>query len=848
MLRVTLKSVRGHVLRFLLTLLAVTLGVSLVSGTFVLRDSVSGTLDSLVGNAVKGLDVQVRGREAREDAGMGGRPALPLALGSTLREVPGVARAVPDLQGVVMLVGRDGGVVRNGGAPTLGFPFRDDDPSFELVEGRAPASDAEVVVEDKTLKRSGLRLGDSTQAVVGGRPTNVTVVGRVTFGSLFGATAVLVREDVAEREFAPDGTVASFTITADEGVSQTQLRDRVAAVTPPDAEVLTGERLEAETKDSINNGLNFFTLFLVIFAGISVFVGAFIIVNTFLMLVAQRTRELALLRALGASRGQVGRLVLGEALVVGLVGGLLGLFTGVGLAVTLQALAREFLGADISGAPVRPWTVVISLLVGGLVTLIAAVYPAWRAGRISPMAALRDDMVSTPKSLVVRGLIGGVMCLLGAAAVVAGVLNDSPVWGLVGLGAFLLAVGVLIAAPLAVRPVVVVLSAPFVQLTRVVGRIARGNALRVSRRTALTGAALMIGLTLISGLAVVSASTKASVADLVERQVTADWVVQGGGTASVPEQAVDAIAAVPGVAASTPVTQLEAVVPDAEAPSRKGTKDVGVSVADGADLGDMVVLDMRSGTVDGLDPTHVLVSEEEATAQGWKIGSVVPVSLGTLTDVPLTVAGVYEAGGAIDTPLIVDYALYEKAVPAPARFTFAVYVRAAEGVDPESLRAPLDAIAKPYLVLSVQNGEEYVDSVADQVDQLLNILYVLLALSIVIAVLGIVNTLALSVFERTREIGLLRAVGLRRRQLAGMITIEAVVTSIFGAVLGLGLGLGLGIALRHGLSDQGLTVLAIPWGTIIAVLLLAAFVGVVAAVLPAIRAVRLNVLKAIATD
>src|SRR5215470_3312205 len=456
MTRLILKGVRGHFLRFLLTVVAVTLGVSLIAGTYVLTDSIGVTFDKLFNQVAKGLDVQVRG-EKGGSSGEGGpdlRAPLPLSLADRLKTVDGVRRVAPDLQGFALLVGKDGTAVRSGGAPTFGFAYFPDDPTLRLVAGTAPHGPDQVAVESSTLERSKLAIGDRTGALIGGQPREVTVVGEAKFDApLAGATIVLVDEPTALAAFAPDGTVQSFSLNAQPGVSPDQLRQRVAAVLPPHAEAVTGAVVAQENRDSVDTALRFIRIFLFVFAFVSLIVGAFIIFNTFSMLVAQRTRELALLRAVGASRGQVRRVVLGEAAVVGFAGALLGILIGLGLAAGLQAFFRVAAGLDISsGLPVRPHTIIWSLVIGIGVTVVAALFPARRATKISPVEAMRDDIAMPVRRLRVRGIVGLSMLVIGAAALTTAVTRHDVIWPLAGLGALLTAAGAVVAAPLATRP------------------------------------------------------------------------------------------------------------------------------------------------------------------------------------------------------------------------------------------------------------------------------------------------------------------------------------------------------------------------------------------------------------
>jgi putative ABC transport system permease protein len=842
MLRITLKGVRGHVLRFLLTVASVMLGTALIAGTYVLTDSINATFDKIFDQVAAGVDVSVRGAKIGQSTVVGGgetREQLPITLVDRLRAVDGVKRAEPDLQGSIILVGKDGTAVRNGGAPTLAFAYYQDDPTLHLVQGRAPRGPNEVAVESSTLKLSKLSVGAHTQAVVGNHPEAVTVVGEVKFdAAIAGATMVVVDGATARATFAPDGRVPSFSVVAEPGVSQATLRDRIAKVLPAQAEAVTGQQAAAEGKKSLHEQLGFISTFLFVFAGVSVFVGAFIILNTFFILVTQRTKELALLRALGATKAQLVRMVLSEAAVLGFAGALGGLGAGIGLAKGLQALFGV-VGLDISaGLPVQTRTVVVTLLVGVVVCVLAATIPALRAARIAPVAAMRDDIAVTPLRLGRWAVVGGSLLAAGVALTVPAVTRTDVSWLMFTGGVICLVIGALVISPVASRPVIHVVAAPFVLVSGTVGRLARGNALRAPLRTTITAAALMIGLTLIAGISVVAQSTKASVADLIDRQLTADFVLNGG-QAPFPTTVADGARKLAGVQAVAQIGFL---------PVQIGADQLVATAGDATGIADNVKVDVTSGSLAALDSGEVLVNTTAAKDHGWKVGSTISATVGSLPQQTLTVGGVYRDNQVLSGSMLAPMSLYTRAIPAAQQGDFYDYVKAVPGTDLASLRTRLTELVKPYLVVSVQDGSQFTSDQASQVNNLLMIIYVLLALSVVIAVLGIVNTLALSVFERTREIGLLRAVGLTRGQLSRSITIEAVATAVFGAVLGTALGLGLGIALRRGLVDSGLEVLSIPWGTLVGLLVAAAFAGVVAAVLPAIRAVRLDVLRAVTTE
>ncbi|HET8617085.1 MAG TPA: FtsX-like permease family protein [Actinomycetales bacterium] len=843
MLRVTLKGVRGHVLRFVLTAASVMLGVAFVAGTFVLTDSLQSTFDKIFDNSTAGTDVVVRGTTVNSGLTQTGdlRTPLPMSLADQLADVDGAAGAYPSLEGTAVLVGKDGTAVRNGGAPSFGFDYRADDPALPLVAGHGPTSADQVAVESTTLEKSGLSLGDRTNLVVAGHVQPVTVVGEVSFeGGAAGATIVVVDHDSAVRWFAPDGTVQQITVQAKSGVSQASLRDRVAAALPSGTEAITGKAYADEQRSALADGLGFLNTFLLVFAAVSLFVGAFIIANTFSMLVAQRTRELALLRAVGATRRQVIGVVLGEAVVVGLAGGVLGLLVGIGLAAGLQALVGSF-GLEISGGlPVHARTVVASLLIGVVVTTASAVLPALRAGRIAPVAAMRDDVAMPEKSLRRRAVIGAVVLGLGTGtmAVAAVSMDGSDAAKVLGLGAALTFVGMVVCAPLLSRPVVRVVALPFLAVSRTIGRLARDNSLRNPRRTATTAISLMIGLALVSAFSVLASSTKSSVDSLIDDQVTADFVLDGGAS-PFPVAVADEAAKLPGV---------EAVVDSGVVPVKIGESTTSAAAVTGSGIQQVLDLDVLSGDLSSLDSGDLAVSRSYADSHGVRVGDTVTATVGVLPGTTLTVGAVYDDSQAIGTQLLVPRPLYAKAVPAAYQSAYAAYVKAAPGADLEKVRSELTTLVKPQLVISVQDRQEFKEAQSGQIDQLLAIIYVLLALSVVIAALGIVNTLALSVFERTREIGLLRAVGMTRGQLRRTIVSESVLTALFGAVLGTALGLTLGVLLQRVLEEQGLQSLSVPWGQVVLTFVLAGVVGVAAAMLPAWRASRLDVIRAVSTD
>ncbi len=855
MFRVALKSLLAHKLRLLLSGFAIVLGVAFVAGSFVFTDTLQRSFSDIVGNTQP--DVVVRPTSALSDAGVvegsASTATLPASLVDSLRQVDGVARTDPDVSVPlsVFVLDHDKKVVGGQGAPGIatnytGAPGPDGKPLVTLESGREPNAAAEVALDIDTASKAGYSVGDTVPMVTTGDPARLQarLVGTVRFGpdnNLVGASLLLFdTKFLQDTFFGGRDVVTSVSVTAADGVSPQTLRDRVAKQIPADAEARTGASIADEQQRQIEQGLSFINTFLLVFAFIALVVGSFLIVNTFSILVAQRVRELALLRALGAARSQVVRSVLIEALLMGLAGGTTGLLLGIGLAMLLRLLFGA-IGLDLGQAPLvfLPRTAVVAYAVGILVTLIAAWLPARRASRVPPVAAMRDD-VALPETSMRRRAVGGVLLLVaGAAALTAGLLgtgSGSQSLSLVGLGVLGTLLGVTLLAPLIAPGVVAVLAAGYPRLFGAVGRMARENSRRNPRRTAATAAALMLGLALVTALSVLGASTRSSVSDLVDTGLKADDVVSNAvGQPFSPTIARD-MARVDGVAAVAPYRVAFGLV-DGDATS--------ISAFDPANFAGAVDLTMTKGSVTGLRSGSVLVSDQQAAAKALDVGDRVAVTLPKGKD-ELTIAGVYKNSQFVGTPVVMSFADLERG-GIPVADTI-LYVSAAPGADTAAVRQGLDAVVKDLPLITVQTRDEFAGSQADQVDQLLNILYALLGLALVIAILGIVNTLALSVIERTREIGLLRAVGMGRGQLRLMVVLESVVIAVLGALLGIAMGLIFGIAVQRPLRSQGLEVLAIPWGQLIAYVVAAAVIGVLAAVWPARRAARLDVLRAITTE
>ncbi|WP_448073593.1 FtsX-like permease family protein [Georgenia yuyongxinii] len=719
MLRVALREVRSHLVRFLLSVLAVTLGIAFVTGTFSLRAMLADTFGSIIASTTQG-DLYLRGApdpggpdtpDGGEPSGGGAAPGgtlteprapVPATLAADVVGLDGVARAVPDLLGTVVLIGADGQAVVNGQAPSLGSVLRENDPSGSLLAGRAPRNSSEIALETTTLQASGLRLGDTTRVVVGnGRLTDVTVVGEVTYGNpMVGTTLVLVDPATGEAAFAPQGLVPQVAIFADDGADLTALEDRVAAAVPDDVEVVTGEQMRDEATEAINRLLGFLGTFLLVFALISLFVGAFIIANTFAMAVRQRQREFALLRAVGASPGQVLTTVLGQAAVVGAVGAAAGIAAGVGLVALLRTWLATMgmeLAGDVVVTPTQAGGVVA---LGTAMAMVAALVPARRAAGTPPVEAMRDDVVPVERSLRVRAAVGAVLLAGGVGATVLAVQPDTTRAGTwLGVGAGAVVLGALAVSPAIARAVLAALAAPFVALARPMGRLARGNVTRNPRRTASTAGALMIGMALVGATAVLAESAQASTSAIVATESRADFWVQSA-THAVPPQVATDIAALEVVARADTVTVGQAGVtgPDGEQDRFRAA-----GLPAGA-LGRTIEVTVVSGALDGLADGEVAVARTAAVEHGWAVGDV--FTLQTAEGSRRARVGAVIESQLLAAPLVMDATLFGAAVPDIETVVLAVLVDGTEGVNQDELRAALDDVVAPYVVLTVRDAAE----------------------------------------------------------------------------------------------------------------------------------------------
>ncbi|MEV5972629.1 FtsX-like permease family protein [Streptomyces sp. NPDC051921] len=854
-LKTSLRNFLAHKGRMALSAVAVLLSVAFVSGTLVFSDTMNTTFDKLFASTASDVTISPKGAAENDEVPQSGRPeALPAALVEEVKGVDGVKAAQGQVMSMSVTVvdAHDENVGPTSGAPTIAQGWTSTElRSVEIASGHEPRGPTEVMVDGGTAEKHHLKIGDElrTIAVTGDFTTKIS--GIVDFKVTNpGATVVYFDTATAQRELlGKEGLFTHVTADAAPGVDDDALKAHIAAAIGSDYKLETAAEAADAGREDVAGFLDVMKYAMLGFAGIAFLVGIFLIVNTFSMLVAQRTREIGLMRAIGSSRRQINRSVLVEALLLGVVGSLAGVAAGVGLAVGLmKIMAAAGMQLSTEDLTVRWTTPVVGLVLGVVVTVLAAFVPARRAGKVSPMAALRD--AGTPadgKAGVVRGGVGLLLTAAGAGALWTATRADEAGAGSLwlGLGVVLSLLGFVVVGPLLAGVVVRVLGAVVLRVFGPVGRMAERNALRNPRRTGATGAALMIGLALVACLSVVGSSMVASATEELDRSVGADFIVRSANGQPVVPQAQAAVEKAPGLDHVTEYKWVEVTVTD---PHGKAEK-TGLVAADPTYAKD-VRRDTTAGALpDAYGPEAMSVGSDYAAEHGVKVGDRLAVAFQGGRPATLRVAAITSDANNIDKGVMyTNITTAERYVPAEKMpKSMIVFATAKDGQETAAYQALKDAL-KPYPQYKVADQADYKKDLQDQVGQLLNIVYGLLALAIVVAVLGVVNTLALSVVERTREIGLMRAIGLSRRQLRRMIRLESVVIALFGALLGLGLGLGWGTAAQKLLALEGLGVLEIPWPTIVAVFVGSAFVGLFAALVPAFRAGRMNVLNAIATD
>jgi putative ABC transport system permease protein len=846
MFTATLRGMLAHKLRLLLTTASIALGIALLSGTLMLTDTMNAAFRDLFGGVSSGTDAVVR-QEAAYAAVSGtgtSRDPVPASVLEQVRAVDGVAVAEGTVSGYALMLDTDGkAVLTSGGAPTAGYSMTADAAlrgDVQVRSGRAPAGPGEVAIDARSASEHDIAVGADISILFRGPSDTFTVVGTVGYGDqddLGGSTSAYFDTQTAQRMLGAPGSFSSIVTRSDGSLSDDAFAERIATVLPAGTEAVTGTAVGKESSDAFEAQFAILGTIFTALAGIALFVGSFIIWNTFTMIVTQRSREIALLRAVGATRRQVLRNLLGEAALIGVGASALGIAIGAGVAKGLNAL-MDVLGFSVpsTSLQVLPRTVVLSLVVGTVVTVLAAVVPARRATKVLPVEALRAAAPGTSTPSRLRAALGGAAAVLGAAAVGAGLVGDAAI-AVVGLGLLAVLVGVITLAPLGARPLARVIGAPL-RRRGVAGLLARDNAMRNPRRTASTATALMIGLALVVGMGVVASSLKASFAPMLENSTNADLFVAGASlqTNGFSPDAARKVVAVPGVATASSLGWGMARFDGVDAP---------FNAVDPATVEQVIDLELTSGSVTGLGADGVLVPAEVAAEHGWSLGAPIAVEFPATGDTVLQLRGTYEGTGFLDGYLI---GIAAQEANEPARLDTSVLVGLDEGADLAQVKGDIAAALAAQPDARVLTPKQFAAEGAGIVDQLLTFLTVMLLLAVVIALLGIVNTLALSVHERTRELGLLRAVGMTTRQVRAMVRWESVLISVIGGVAGAALGVGLGAALTQALKGTMITTLAVSVPQIGVYLLVAVGAGVLAAVGPARSASRVDVLQAVVTD
>ncbi|MFF7163720.1 ABC transporter permease [Streptomyces sp. NPDC008086] len=848
--RLSVSSLRAHKRRFAGTFLAVFLGVAFLAGTLVMGDTLRAGFDTMFGNATSGTDAVVRSADAVTTPGEseGVREPVGTDLVTTIERAPGVAAAAPDIQGAGQLVGRNGDPIGGQGPPTLAGNWITDPQlnPYRLAEGRAPQKSGEVVVNRGTAERGDLRIGDTTTLRTPD-PVKVTIVGLATFGGEDGMAQVtftgMTRADAEKYLTARPGEAASIQVRAAPGTSQQELVDELTTVLPDGVEAITGQESAAENTDMISSQfLNLFTTFLLVFSGVALLVATFSIHNTFAIVVAQRTRENALLRALGASRRQLTASTLVEATAVAVAASVAGLAGGIGIAAGLQALfpaiGFPFPEADLV---LKPLSMTLPLAVGVVVCLGSALLPARRAGRTAPLAALRETAVDTSGASRTRAVTGMGLIALALGVTLGGVLLTPSLW-LAGTGAVLALAAFVVLGPVASTTAVRILGGPLDRLRGVTGGLARRNALRSPKRTAATAGALMIGVAVVSLFTVFGASLKATMDQTVSRSFAGDVAVStpsfGAGGSGLSPRLAAAVQRLPEVDTAV---GLGRGVAEVDGKGRALTVTDPVALERTFDLGTV------HGSLTDLGTHGMAITRKEADKQHLTTGDQARLTFTDGRTETFTVRAVYGR-----SELAGDYVITREAW-APHRTQDAdtlLAVSFKDGVNTDTGKAAVEKVAARYGNPEVQTRDEYARSSAGGIDMMLTLVYALLALAVLIALLGIANTLTLAVHERTRELGLLRAVGQTRPQLRAMVRWESVLVAAFGTVGGLALGAFLGWVLvkaSDGASDSAFA-FAIPPLQLLVVALVGVTAGALAGLRPARRAARLDVLRAIAAE
>jgi putative ABC transport system permease protein len=848
MAKLVLRGLAARKVRAALTAVAVLLGVAMVSGTYVLTDTINSSFDKIFQTGEKGVDVEVTPHELVKNEN-GEPPAFPDTYLARVRGVDGVQKAAGSLFDTVSILGKNGKPLQTGGVPNfvasdVPAPFN----PLRYVQGHPPQNANEVVIDKFTAGRHDFKVGGQV-GISGHTPAKrYKLVGIAKYGdvSSFGGAsiAVLVLPE-AQRITGNEGKLQSIQAEAAPGVAPAQLKQRIRAVLPSAVDVRTGREQAAKLSSDVRDNLKFLRVALLAFAGIAIFVGSFIIFNTFSITVAQRKKEFAMLRTLGASRRQVLLAVIAEALIIGVIASGLGLLAGIGYAQGIRGLFRA-IGFDLpsSGTVIATRTIVVSVVVGVVVTLVASIIPAVRATRIAPLEALREGLGAQ----VVRSgrlvAAGGVIAVLGVAVMaygLFGVSDSNSALALIGLGAVLVFVGVAALSPKLVPGLARVASAPLVKLRGLSGQLARENAIRNPSRTAVTAAALMIGLALVTFVAVFAAGLKAGISNTIDQNFRGDFVLQNtDGFSPIPAAAGQAAAQVPGVDFVSPWRSTVAKVAGQQGSSS-------VTGLDPATTTQVVKLDWKQGspaTLASMGPRDAVMDEKFGKSHHIEVGDVMKVTTPTGKHLDIKVIGSIKDKANFVGDFIVPLSTVQ--ADFGQKQDSVALLKLAPGASVDQVRRRVDSLlAKEFPTVESLNQKELKARQNKNFNQLLQLVYALLSLAVIVSIFGIVNTLVLTIHERTRELGLLRAVGMSRRQVRRLVRYESVITALIGGVLGTLLGIFLAIIVSRPIADEGF-VLTVPVASIVVFLIIAALAGVLAAIPPARRAARLDVLEALA--
>jgi putative ABC transport system permease protein len=842
MTRVALKGLLGRKTRAILTSLAIVLGVAMISGTFVLTDTIQSAFNGVFDSAYKQTDVVVSGKQIVKSSAS--HPTVPASLLARVEGIEDVEAAAGSVSDTARLVDADGKTLGGGNGEGIGFGVDPKQPRFapiELTAGTWATGPDQIVIDSETAKDHRYRVGDTIGAKTDGpvHRYKITGIGKLGGATIGGLTLAVFDVPTAQAVLNKRGVFDEIDVAAKPGVSQSRLAEQIKPLLPANAQVRTADDQAKEASKEVGSAIRIVRIFLLVFAGIALFVGSFVIFNTISITIAQRTRELATLRTIGASRRQVLRSVMLETLILGLVASAIGLFLGLGLAKGLEALFSAF-GAELPKAAtvLSARTIAVSVLAGTVVTLFAGLAPALRSTRVAPIQAVREGAALPPTRFApLRPYVAGVAAALGVAGIANGVFSGGSATAILtsmGAGTVLLFLGVAMVASHLIRPIAAVVGRPARSLGGAPGRLAAENSVRNPGRTASTAAALMIGLALVTFVAVLGSGMRSAFGDALNKQLRGDYVVSVNSDADVAvlaKSAGEEVARTPGVAVASSVRSDKA---------RILGDDTDVAGVDPATIARVYHFDWKQGSARALAGGGAVVDEDYAKKHHLELGSRLALQTSNGTRASFRVGGVYDVGfEQLISGVVISQAAFDRAFPQPRdAYTF---VKAEPGAN---AGASLGRTLARYPDAQLDTNAAFIKADQKDFDTTLMLFYVLLALSVVVSLFGMVNTMILSVFERTRELGMLRAVGMTRRQARRMVRHESVITALIGAALGLPLGVFLAAVVTQGLSDRGIG-FHLPLTPLLIFTAVAAVAGVLAAIPPARRASRLDVLHAL---